>query len=1633
MVPQTALQHPRPWLNRAGSLLRLPQVILLGSVLLPAATLASPESSSESSSDLSVPGPTSLTQDEVLDLINWYLLSAEPEDQAASLRRMAGTKDERLLPSFLDGFHRRALRPTMLELSSQWSHELISKRLIKLHNDSNPSDYPPPEAYLEALARQETGSARNHLAELYQTLEDDPQQRTWLESVLARYQPALLEELAPRVPSPSDPLLAQPSSPGPRYPGQITEPPPSPSPGEAAQLPTLEVSTDTSPPLEAGALGTEAAELERLEEDLAAEAAVARELQDKRRQRNARFMLIALNSAFGAYTMGTIAQLGGTSAVLYSSMGALVGGGSTYLWSLYQPFDYQDPTYIGTFGTWGALTGAAAYRIFDQDAQWTRLSSILGESLGLGYGILTTEGADYTTNELLFANLGGSVSVAGTVGLLGMLTGDLPEEQLGNDAVLYGAMIASGWSGFSYHLLAADNFALDRGPNLEYLVGASFSGLVEGYLLGNALWGEEDTVRWLGSSLLCSSAWYYVALHTLEPVESTRARNLHWLEHTLYLGGAGLLLSESFFKTEPTAYYASALAGLLAGKALGFAYRDRPFFHENRKYQARYLSGAALGAVEGAGWAALFDLSGERTLLAAAGSGLLGASIELYAGYHDHSSTSLLLPSPIALGYGRLFYYGLAGYATDDQRWRWGTALTSAVLGPLENLAFEATMPRPHHPLTVPWSLLGWYYGYFAPAALGYEELSGASGLTGLGLGYVGARYLANTWPAFTAAGHRPLYGGLLTSALGYGLVASLTELDRRPYSDLAVLSFLPGLWYGTEYLTAEELRPRLPGLGFAALTGAGTFTLAALTLPSSSSPSAKLPGAALAGSAAYFMGGTILGRQLGLTSADFEDFSLYSAHGALLGLGLGLLLPEGLREREAVAGATLAGTLLLPPLDLYLFPPKLEGQRVREDLLFSGLTSGYLGFLASGLAYPDDSGARFGGVLLGGSLGLLGAGLNRNYLERTWDTDLCITSGVVVGSLAGYGALHAFGDLGSRIQAGTMLGSAAFGGALFAVTGTPTHNLRPGLAGLYSGVLGLYTGVLLDLVDHNREQSLGAHYLVQSYDASGVETQAALRRAYGKALLGTTTGLAGGLVFTDERTIDTGTFLDLTTGLTLGTVSGSGAALLLGPTLGSWQPYALVLGSGYLHSFGLALALNDRPFGLVHALSLADLSVLGASQGALLGYGLDLDQDRTLGTALVGAGLAGTLADLLTRTGFLPPPNYPLLSLASGLGNLVGLGLGSLFLDNPHHVALVGLLPIPVMLPLGYDLSSRLPSIPRERLSMLPFFTSLGFYHGYCAGLLFDDSEASWRRPLVTLGGGALGLLGSMAVAPRSDVFPLRRTALWTLQGSSAGWGLGYLLPDGSANREISIAANLGLGLGAAVAVPLFSRNDHLIGPRPLQTLGASSWGLLQGLGWGWTLHYDAPDPSNFLGGAAFGQAVGYLLGELSQEFFSFDTYELLLLGSSGIYGGWLAFLFADLVEDHSYRWSLTSALVGSNLGIATSVLTLQPWVNANSTRLYIIKLSSLAGMGLFPAFGRLAGLPIRQGILIGGLSGLLGSILVTSFFDWTKESRPAPGPDHRPPDLDARERILLPVVTLIPDQDHHPSLMVGLSGHGF
>ena len=123
----------------------------------------------------------------------------------------------------------------------------------------------------------------------------------------------------------------------------------------------------------------------------------------------------------------------------------------------------------------------------------------------------------------------------------------------------------------------------------------------------------------------------------------------------------------------------------------------------------------------------------------------------------------------------------------------------------------------------------------------------------------------------------------------------------------------------------------------------------------------------------------------------------------------------------------------------------------------------------------------------------------------------------------------------------------------------------------------------------------------------------------------------------------------------------------------------------------------------------------------------------------------------------------------------------------------------------------------------------------------------------------------------------------------------------------------------------------------------------------------------------------------------------------------------------------------MGSNLGIATSVLTLQPWVNANSTRLYIIKLSSLAGMGLFPAFGRLAGLPIRQGILIGGLSGLLGSILVTSFFDWTKESRPAPGPDHRPPDLDARERILLPVVTLIPDQDHHPSLMVGLSGHGF
>jgi hypothetical protein len=1182
----------------------------------------------------------------------------------------------------------------------------------------------------------------------------------------------------------------------------------------------------------------------------------------------------------------------------------------------------------------GALVGALAPSLADAEwGGWLR-SNQGGLLLGLPAGVFASVAFSHLTNAS-----GASVAVASAgsaLGLgMGLGTGLLWPESYSQPSRI-GAVTGVS-AGLAAALLLEHPLRLNEGlgpaaPEMG-AVGAGL-GIAEGSFLA-ALVDPSGQVtqtssRQIGGGMLLGGSAGLAAGLVLSKYFTPTPRNLAVTAGGAVLGGLfGRGLAMTVSPSEGRGDAAGTMAGLLAG-ATGLALAEHRSPLTDIDFAAS-AEGALFGGITGAlaptladgewgGWRRATDgglllgvgggaLAGAvlshvaaaspATIAVSSAGGVLGLGmgagtgllwpenysqptrIGMVAGVSAGLATSLLLEHPLRLHEGlgdSALGMGVTGTGigiaeglllaslvdssgqvtqTSDRQLRGGTLL-GASAGLASGLVLSKFFtPGPRNlAVTASGSVLGGLFGRgLAMTVSGTEGRGDAAGtMAGVLLGTTAFGLVEHRSPLtdidLAAGGAGMAFGG----ALG-ALAPTLADAE----------------WGGWRRRTEGGL---LLGLGGGAMAGAAVSHLARPT-----------PETLVVGSTGGVLG---LGMGLGTGLLWPEDYSQPSRIGAVAGITGGmaaalllehpLRLDEGLGESAAGVGAVGAGL------------------GIAEGILLAALID------PSGEVSQTSARQHTGGALLGGSAGLA-SGLVLSKFYRPAASDLAVTvGGSVLGGLFGRGLMMTATESdGRRDTAGTMAGSLA-GTVGFALLEhfSPLTQIDAAAGGLgmaYGGVVGALMPTLADAQWGGWRRSTEGGLLL----GVGGGAMAAAGLAHATSVSGRTLGFGMAGALDGALTgIGVGILADTdpasTQGARIGAVAGATSGLLVG--LGLWP---------------------RLEFDTDNLIFLSAASAVGGWTGAwsqVLGHGSlkDVDGAKVGGGLMAGAGGASFLATALLPALRVDTDLIGDALLTDMFFSGAGAGTGAL-ISRRADAPVWGMLGAGTAgLLLGGTLHERIAFGPSSGL--LTFGTLEGLWAGAWLPYAMRPSSEVTETDHVAgvaaggLGGLGLSLLASTIGTPRGG--KLGMAGAWSGIGASVVGGSVLLADNLHDQRGVGIMLGgtaAGLGLGA-----LISPYAPLDGRRSLFMLGGASFGLAEGLAFGWAGR--ATSSSEFAGSGLIGAGLGATLGLASSaNTFDINTQQALVASGFSAWGGWVG-SFAGAYANRDPHEVVLGGLAAANVG---------------------------------------------------------------------------------------------------------------------
>ena len=746
-------------------------------------------------------------------------------------------------------------------------------------------------------------------------------------------------------------------------------------------------------------------------------------------------------------------------------------------------------------------------------------------------------------------------------------------------------------------------------------------------------------------------------------------------------------------------------------------------------------------------------------------------------------------------------------------------------------------------------SLGGLGLGIGAFAAYPYLRLGPQAPL----MGGIGAAYGAGTWGLAMAASNDHSTGRLQGGVLALGTASSIAGLlasgsfSPNP-SDYAVAMTSSALaasgGIGVAKLTSDatgsgELAGTLAGsaIGFAA--GAAFSHYAELRIPDLGATALGASYGGLLGAIAPSLasadwggwsrdnrGGLLLGAPAGAfaaaglshwLSARGEDVVVASTGSVLglgIGMGIGLLWPEGYSQSSrigALAGSSLgmAGALLVERR------LQLE-QGLGESASLWGVTGAGLGavqgVLLAGIVDPSgqvshtSSHAIAGGLVLGSSAGLASGLLLSKLYTPSGGSLATVALGDAMGAMLGRGLVMTAFDTGGRKDTSATLAGSLVGMTTLALvehlSPLSATDLFAGSEGMaYGGIVGALAPTLADA------------------DWGGWQ-----RGTEGGLLLGAGAGALAGAAIGHMAGTQPETVAVSSTGALLGLGMGTGAGLLW-PTDYS-KPSRIGAVTGI--SAGLvASLLLDKPLQLDEGLgeSAAGLGAvgggLGVAEGILLAGLVDpsgqvtkLSNRQVFGGALLG-GSAGLASGLILSKYYTPDARD--LGVTVGgtiLGGLFGRGLVMTAAANGGQRDAAGTLAGALAGSAVGAITEHLSPLGNLDLVAGAEGAAVGGVVGALAPTLGDKQWGGWQRGsegglLVGLGGGSM-LAAGLAHGTGATGRTLGLGMAGALDGAITGAGVG-LLADGdvSSTQGARVGVVAGAAFGLAIGLGLWPRVD--------------------------------------------------------------------------------------------------------------------------------------------------------------------------------------------------------------------------------
>ncbi len=1205
---------------------------------------------------------------------------------------------------------------------------------------------------------------------------------------------------------------------------------------------------------------------------------------------------------------------------------------------------------------------------------------LMGAGIGTAAGLVASQLVDVSDRSLTTTLVGtGMLGLAGTG--LGYLPGDLDVRTRSN---ITGAAIGLGLA-MTYPL--SDTLQLEP-KDYAYAGAAASLGGLYGAFLPTYFSGDDASASQVGGGLaLGSAAGAYsaaIASHWLDLSPSRVAVTSFSSVAATSLGaGLGLLIPSASAETTVGLMHGAGLttfvtlSALLSNRGVSLKRRDRP--DPGRELVTAAAMLGAQGAFQG-GLVPYMWRGDDVPATEVTGGVMVGASAGALGGLALHYisdepiegghlvEASLLGAAANGLGAG-------LGLVAKDRRA--GASLMQG-LGLTTYIGALALAPRTNYDAGAPATFftsamtLGWLGGW-APMLLDDPERSQVIGgaLAGSTAGILGA--VALTELVDERDDVEIVAGTLIGSGLGAGLGLMVDRDARQGTVALleagGALGLTAGLAVGP-YTTYDVGDRVLSAYGAATGGALGGFLARTWTTETVDTAGGAMFGASLGAATAM-----TASQFLTIDPYDVAEMTVYT--GAMGAAGGGVAMLADLDANDSALALELAGlsgvllgAVIAPRTEYDLGQVTLAAQTAAIGLAHGGQLAALTG--------RED--AEVGGMVLGGSAGLLAGTLVSQVADV--GTDLMLESAVFtgVGDLFGYG-------IGRLAHADDERAQRAWLGGL----GLTAYTL-----GLATGPFTKYSGE--DYLTLTLGSGLGAWHgawLPAMFQGDGPIDR---ERMGAGAALGVASGMVVAGLTTQLADISVGTQLETTAGWAAGSAIGAGLGLLL-PSVDRKGTIGMMQAGGAL-GLGTSLALASS---LSYESGDAILVPAGAAVGAAVGLTLPalildpnepIDGNPRAGGVLLGAGLGTIAAATAAQFVEIDAGDVSEATAASMLGAATGLGVGMMIPGSDRRGRFLSMDLMGVAgLGLGVWLAPKV-SIDEDAAWSMALGSSLGAVAGGFTPSLFNGPELG-DVPGEQAGGGVLAGAGLGAATGllldhtlELDATTREHAAYGAAVSGLAGTGFSML-----ASEDDRVLSVVGPSLAIAGAFAVGATSRHASYSAGDLALGSAYVGYLTWHAMGLTLLVDGTNRQ--AAGVAMGTVgLGALTGMYLTPYIDLSMSDLLMLTAGNVWGTWIGgwggqVLREQLDGDYGGRrgagLTLLTSVLGSDIGLAVTGMVVGGILDVEPTRFAVINLSGLGGMmiGMLAA-GALDDEPLRTGNVLGSLGGLVAGAVITSFFDW-------------------------------------------------